>query len=78
MPAGNSGRLELLATDDAERFARVGGIFLGRPLKAGDVEIVDRTLFVHEWYGEWRYHSLLYDLATGRSIGPVGGSGATP
>ena len=40
-PAGNSGRLELLATDDAERFARVGGIFLGRPLKAGDVEIVD-------------------------------------
>ena len=40
-PAENSGRLELLATDDAERFARVGGIFLGRPLTAGDVEIVD-------------------------------------
>ena len=40
-PAGSSGRLELLATDDAGRFARVGGIFLGRPLTAGDVEIVD-------------------------------------
>jgi len=40
-PAGSSGRLELLATDDAGRFARVGGTFLGRPLTAGDVEIVD-------------------------------------
>jgi glutamate racemase len=40
-PAGSSGRLELLATDDAERFARVGGIFLGRPLTAGDIEVVD-------------------------------------
>jgi glutamate racemase len=36
-----SGRVELLATDDAERFARVGGTFLGRPLAAPDVEIVD-------------------------------------
>ena len=31
----------LLATDSAERFARVGGTFLGRPLAAGDVEVVD-------------------------------------
>jgi glutamate racemase len=30
-----------LATDGAERFARVGSIFLGRPLAAGDVELVD-------------------------------------
>ena len=31
----------LLATDGAERFARVGGTFLGRPIAAADVEIVD-------------------------------------
>ncbi|MBS0376466.1 MAG: glutamate racemase [Proteobacteria bacterium] len=30
-----------LATDGAERFARVGSIFLGRPLAAADVELVD-------------------------------------
>jgi glutamate racemase len=36
-----SGRVSLLATDGAERFARVGSTFLGRPLAAGDVEIVD-------------------------------------
>jgi glutamate racemase len=35
------GRIELLATDDTDRFARVGGTFLGRPLAASDVEIVD-------------------------------------
>ena len=35
------GRVELLATDSAERFARVGGTFLGRPLQSGDVEVVD-------------------------------------
>jgi glutamate racemase len=35
------GRLRLLATDSAERFARVGGTFLGRPLEPGDVQIVD-------------------------------------
>ena len=34
-------RVVLLATDGAERFARVGGPFLGRALAAGDVEIVD-------------------------------------
>jgi glutamate racemase len=30
-----------LATDGAERFARVGSQFLARPLTAGDIEIVD-------------------------------------
>lgn len=35
------GRIELLATDSAERFARVGGTFLGRPLAPADVEVVD-------------------------------------
>jgi glutamate racemase len=30
-----------LATDDAARFARVGSRFLGEPLSAADVEIVD-------------------------------------
>ncbi|HEX9207447.1 MAG TPA: glutamate racemase [Steroidobacteraceae bacterium] len=35
------GRVKLLATDGAERFARVGAVFLGRPLAAADVEIVD-------------------------------------
>lgn len=35
------GTAGLLATDGAERFARVGGTFLGRPLDAADVEVVD-------------------------------------
>jgi glutamate racemase len=35
------GAVALLATDGAERFARVGGTFLGRPLQSGDVEVVD-------------------------------------
>lgn len=41
--AGGSGggAVGLLATDSAERFARVGGTFLGRPLAPGDVEVVD-------------------------------------
>ena len=38
---GPAGRIRLLATDGAERFARVGAVFLGRPLEAGNVEIVD-------------------------------------
>jgi glutamate racemase len=37
----SSGRVTLLATDGAERFARVGGLFLGRALAASDVELVD-------------------------------------
>ena len=39
--AGATGSVRLLATDSAERFARVGGTFLGRSLQAGDVEVVD-------------------------------------
>jgi glutamate racemase len=35
------GKVTLLATDGAERFARVGAVFLGRPLEPADVEIVD-------------------------------------
>jgi glutamate racemase len=37
------GKLTLLATDGAERFARVGGTFLGRPVDAAQVEVVDLT-----------------------------------
>lgn len=37
----HQGKVTLLATDSAERFARVGAVFLGRPLAAADVEIVD-------------------------------------
>lgn len=36
-----AGRVSLLATDGAERFARVGSTFLGRAIAADDVEIVD-------------------------------------
>ena len=39
--AGRPAGVTLLATDSAERFARVGGPFLGRELGAGDVEVVD-------------------------------------
>jgi glutamate racemase len=35
------GTVRLLATDGPERFARVGAVFLGRPLEPGDVELVD-------------------------------------
>ncbi len=35
------GRITWLATDDAARFARVGSSFLGEPLRAADIEIVD-------------------------------------
>jgi glutamate racemase len=35
------GRLQLLATDGASRFARVGGRFIGEDLDAGDIELVD-------------------------------------
>jgi glutamate racemase len=38
---GGAGRVELLATDGPERFARVGAVFLGQPLAPEDVEIVD-------------------------------------
>jgi glutamate racemase len=36
-----AGRVMLLATDGPERFARVGAVFLGRPLAPADVQIVD-------------------------------------
>jgi len=36
-----TGRVRFLATDGAERFARVGGTFLGHPLAPAEVEIVD-------------------------------------
>lgn len=39
--AARPGTLRFLATDAPERFARVGGVFLGRPISAGDVELVD-------------------------------------
>jgi glutamate racemase len=35
------GRLQLLATDGAGRFARVGGRFIGEDLDATDIELVD-------------------------------------
>jgi glutamate racemase len=38
---GSRGTIALLATDGAERFARVGATFLARPIEAADVEIVD-------------------------------------
>jgi glutamate racemase len=39
--AGSAATLTFLATDGADRFARVGSRFLGEPLQASDVEIVD-------------------------------------
>ncbi len=36
-----AGELRLLATDGITRFARVGGQFLGTPLQASDVQLVD-------------------------------------
>ena len=48
-PPGDGPRaLTLLATDGADRFARVGGTFLGRPLDAGQVEIVDLGAYLPE------------------------------
>lgn len=40
-PAAAAPRLALLATDAPERFARVGTRFLGEPIAAADVELVD-------------------------------------
>ena len=39
--AAQAGSVRLLATDGAERFARIGATFLGRTIKTADVEIVD-------------------------------------
>jgi glutamate racemase len=35
------GSLRLLATDAADRFARIGGRFLERPIRPHEVELVD-------------------------------------
>jgi glutamate racemase len=35
------GAVRFLATDAPERFARVGGVFLGAPIQVADVELVD-------------------------------------
>ncbi len=40
-PGSGAGRLTLLATDGAQRFARVGGRFLGAALSAEDIGLVD-------------------------------------
>lgn len=37
----SAGRVSLLATDGPERFARVGSLFLGAPVSASEVELVD-------------------------------------
>ncbi len=39
--AAGTGRMSLLATDGAARFARVGAGFLGQPISEDEVEIVD-------------------------------------
>ncbi len=39
--AGTGGRVQLLATDGAARFARIGPAFLGEPIDPAQVEIVD-------------------------------------
>ena len=39
--AATAGSLRLLATDGVQRFARVGGLFLGTPLTADDVQLID-------------------------------------
>lgn len=39
--SGKYGTVTFLATDGADRFARVGSLFLGEPLSPSDVEIVD-------------------------------------
>jgi glutamate racemase len=40
-PAGSPGGVRFLATDAPERFARVGGVFLGHPIATDEVELVD-------------------------------------
>jgi glutamate racemase len=40
-PSQQTGAVRFLATDGAERFARVGSLFLGQPFQADEVEIVD-------------------------------------
>jgi glutamate racemase len=37
----NGGAARIFATDSPDRFARVGAVFLGRPIDAEAVELVD-------------------------------------
>jgi glutamate racemase len=39
--AGGTAAMRFFATDSPERFARVGAIFLGRPIEIASVELVD-------------------------------------
>ena len=39
--AGGASQMRFFATDSPERFARVGAIFLGRPIAVADVELID-------------------------------------
>jgi glutamate racemase len=38
---GGASSMRFFATDSPERFARVGAIFLGRPIEVADVELID-------------------------------------
>ncbi len=40
-PQSGAGHLAFMTTDDTARFARTGGIFLGREVKAEDVELIN-------------------------------------
>lgn len=40
-PHGAAGHAKFLVTDGADRFARVGPVFLGHPIDAGDIERID-------------------------------------
>ena len=40
-PGAERGTWRFLTTDNPDRFARTGGLFLGSPLEAGQIELVD-------------------------------------
>ena len=40
-PGPERGAWRFLTTDNPDRFARTGGLFLGSPLEAGQIELVD-------------------------------------
>ena len=40
-PSAERGEWRFLTTDNPDRFARTGGLFLGSPLDAGQIELVD-------------------------------------
>ena len=39
--ASDTGHVQFVATDGIERFARVGGCFLGRPIAPGEITLID-------------------------------------